>query len=187
MIFKFAIDDLAFASAEAFDPGIVAKAFPSDFVPEALAAGVVAVAFVPDDIPEVFPPDAASVTITITPAPMSVSPVAASRIYPLTVHLFCAERLTAKKAVNAANVNFRIKSYLFKDSLSSNPPHYNQSTPCPILQTVRKVLARLKYSVPLYKARSGFSILTEEYLTFQTVSPTQSCTPPQASNGKAKQ
>ena len=38
-------------------------------------------------------------------------------------------------------------------------------------QTVRKVLARLKYSVPLYKARSGFSILTEEYLTFQTVSP----------------
>ena len=38
-------------------------------------------------------------------------------------------------------------------------------------QAVRKVLARLKYSVPLYKARSGFSILTEEYLTFQTVSP----------------
>ena len=38
-------------------------------------------------------------------------------------------------------------------------------------QTVRKVLARLKYSVPLYKAKSGFSILTEEYLTFQTVSP----------------
>ena len=38
-------------------------------------------------------------------------------------------------------------------------------------QTVRKVLARLKYSVPIYKARSGFSILTEEYLTFQTVSP----------------
>ena len=113
MIFEFAIDDLAFASAEAFDPGAVAEAFSSDFVPEALAAEafavcVVAVAFVPDDIPEVFPPDAASVTITITPAPMSVSPVAASRIYPLTVHLFCAERLTAKKAVNAANVNFRI-------------------------------------------------------------------------------
>ena len=41
------------------------------------------------------------------------------------------------------------------------PPH----------QTVRKVLARLKYSVPRYKARNGFSILTEEYLTFQTVSP----------------
>ena len=40
-------------------------------------------------------------------------------------------------------------------------------------QTVRKVLARLKYSVPLYKARSGFSILTEEYLTFQTVSPSR--------------
>ena len=139
MIFEFAIDDLAFVAApEAFDLGIVAEAFSSDFVPEALAADVapeafaqdvVAVAFVPDDTPEVFPPDAGSVTITITPAPMSVSPVAASRIYPLTVHLFCAERLTAKKAVNAANVNFRIKSYLFKDSLSSNPPHYNQSTP----------------------------------------------------------
>ena len=28
-------------------------------------------------------------------------------------------------------------------------------------QTVRKVLARLKYPVPLYKAKSGFSILTE--------------------------
>ena len=41
----------------------------------------------------------------------------------------------------------------------------------PRSQTVRKVLARLKYSVPIYKARSGFSILTEEYLTFQTVSP----------------
>ena len=41
----------------------------------------------------------------------------------------------------------------------------------PLSQTVRKVLARLKYSVPIYKARSGFSILTEEYLTFQTVSP----------------
>ena len=40
----------------------------------------------------------------------------------------------------------------------------------PRSQTVRKVLARLKYSVPIYKARSGFSILTEEYLTFQTVS-----------------
>ena len=47
--------------------------------------------------------------ITITPAPMSVSPVAASRIYPLTVYLFCADRLTAKKTANAANVNFRIK------------------------------------------------------------------------------
>ena len=41
----------------------------------------------------------------------------------------------------------------------------------PRSQTVRKGLARLKYSVPIYKARSGFSILTEEYLTFQTVSP----------------
>ena len=38
-------------------------------------------------------------------------------------------------------------------------------------QTVRKVLARLKYPVPLCKARSGFSILTEECLTFRTTSP----------------
>ena len=38
-------------------------------------------------------------------------------------------------------------------------------------QTVRKVLARLKYPVPLCKARSGFSILTEECLTFRTISP----------------
>ena len=43
---------------------------------------------------------------------------------------------------------------------------------CPPLQTVRKVLARLKYPVPLYKARSGFSILTEECLTFRTTSLT---------------
>ena len=41
-------------------------------------------------------------------------------------------------------------------------------------KTVRKVLARLKYSAPIYKARSGFSILTEEYLTFQIVSPSDS-------------
>ena len=42
-------------------------------------------------------------------------------------------------------------------------------------KTVRKVLARLKYSVVhLHKARSGFSILTEEYLTIQTGSPTDS-------------
>ena len=34
-------------------------------------------------------------------------------------------------------------------------------------KTVRKVLARLKYSEPLYKVRSEFSILAEEYLTFQ--------------------
>lgn len=30
-----------------------------------------------------------------------------------------------------------------------------------ITQAVRKVHARLKHSVPLYKDRSGFSILTE--------------------------
>ena len=41
-----------------------------------------------------------------------------------------------------------------------------------ITQAVRKVLARLKHSVPLFnKARSGFSILTEECLTLQTTSP----------------
>lgn len=75
--------------------------------------------------------DLAFVAITITPAPMSVSPVAASRIYPLTVHLFCAARLTAKMTAIAANVNFRIKEYLFEDSLASNPFHYNQSTLSP--------------------------------------------------------
>ena len=37
--------------------------------------------------------------------------------------------------------------------------------------TVRKAHARLNYPVPLYKARSGFLILTEECLTFRTVSP----------------
>lgn len=46
-------------------------------------------------------------------------------------------------------------------------------------QVVRKVLARLKYSVPLYKAGIGFSILTEECLTFQTVFfPPHFCFPP---------
>ena len=38
-------------------------------------------------------------------------------------------------------------------------------------QAVRKVLVRLKYSVPLSKAESGFAIVTEECLTFRTVSP----------------
>ena len=47
-------------------------------------------------------------------------------------------------------------------------------------QAVRKAHARLKYSVHLYKAKSGFSILTEECLTFQTVSPPQKKT---AKNG----
>ena len=40
-----------------------------------------------------------------------------------------------------------------------------------ITQAVRKLLARLKHSVPLFKARSGFSILTEECLTFRMTSP----------------
>ena len=44
---------------------------------------------------------------------------------------------------------------------------------CVAPQAVLKVLARLKYSVPLYKAESGFSILTEECLTFRTISPTE--------------
>gem|GEM_PF-4134960 len=43
------------------------------------------------------------------------------------------------------------------------------------LSYVLKVLARLKYSVHLYKAKSGFSILTGECLTFQTVSPKNQC------------
>ena len=43
----------------------------------------------------------------------------------------------------------------------------NQNHP----QAVLKVLARLKYSVPLYKAESGFSILAEECLTFRTITP----------------
>ena len=42
-------------------------------------------------------------------------------------------------------------------------------------QTVLKVLSRLKYPVPPHKARSGFSILAKECLTFQTVSPTDQC------------
>ena len=42
-------------------------------------------------------------------------------------------------------------------------------------KAVRKVLARLKYSVPLYKAGIGFSILTEECLTFRTVFPPHFC------------
>ena len=37
-------------------------------------------------------------------------------------------------------------------------------------QTIRKVLTRLKYSAPLYKAGIRFRILTEECLTFRTVS-----------------
>ena len=41
-------------------------------------------------------------------------------------------------------------------------------------QAVLKVLARPKYSVPLYQANSEFLILAEECLTFQTVS---SCLP----------
>ena len=131
MILEFALDDLALDSAEAFAPGGVAEAFSSDFVPEALAADIAPIALDPGVDAEAFVPDAASVIITITPAPMSVSPVAASRIYPLTVHLFWAARLTAKMTAIAANVNFRIKEYLFEDSLASNPFHYNQSTLSP--------------------------------------------------------
>ena len=42
-------------------------------------------------------------------------------------------------------------------------------------QAVLKVLARPKYSVPLYKAKSEFLILAEECLTFETVSSTNQC------------
>lgn len=39
------------------------------------------------------------------------------------------------------------------------------------LQTVRKLLARLKYSILSYtKSESGFLILTDECLTFRTTS-----------------
>ena len=37
-------------------------------------------------------------------------------------------------------------------------------------QTVLKFLARLKYSEPLYKTEDKFLILTEEFMTFETVS-----------------
>ncbi len=57
--------------------------------------------------------------------------------------------------------------------LTLQRPYKASSSGLPPPQTVRKVLTRLKYSVPLYKARSGYSILTEEYLTFQTVSPNE--------------
>lgn len=130
MILEFALG-LSFVAAEAFAPGVAAEAFSSDFVPEALAADIVPIALDSDVAAEAFVPDAASVIITITPAPMSVSPVAASRIYPLTVHLFWAARLTAKMTAIAANVIFRTKEYLFEDSLASNPFHYNQSTLSP--------------------------------------------------------
>ena len=42
-------------------------------------------------------------------------------------------------------------------------------------QAVLKVLARPKYSVPLYKTKSEFLILAEECLTFETVSSTNQC------------
>lgn len=130
MILEFALG-LSFVAAEAFAPGVAAEAFSSDFVPEALAADIVPIALDPGAAAEAFVPDAASVIITITPAPMSVSPVAASRIYPLNVHLFWAARLTAKMTAIAANVIFRNKKYLFEDSLASSPFHYNQSTLSP--------------------------------------------------------
>ena len=130
MILEFALD-LVFVAAEALDLDDVSEACSSDFVPEELAADIAPKAFAPGVAAEAFVPDAASVIITITPAPMSVSPVAASRIYPLTVHLFWAARLTAKMTAIAANVIFRIKEYLFEDSLASNPCHYNQSTLSP--------------------------------------------------------
>ena len=46
---------------------------------------------------------------------------------------------------------------------------------CGYPQAVLKVLARPKYSVPLYKANSEFLILAEECLTFETVSSTNQC------------
>ena len=55
--------------------------------------------------------------------------------------------------------------------LNINNLHLQKSAD-PSSQADRKVLAKLKYSV-LYKAESGFSILTEECLTFQTTSTTR--------------
>lgn len=52
--------------------------------------------------------------------------------------------------------------------LNINNLHLQKSAD-PSSKADRKVLAKLKYSV-LYKAESGFSILTEECLTFQTTS-----------------
>lgn len=57
-------------------------------------------------------PIAFDADFTITPAPISVSPVAASRIYPQTVHFFvCADKFSTKKTAQAAANNFRIKFY----------------------------------------------------------------------------
>lgn len=42
-------------------------------------------------------------------------------------------------------------------------------------QAVLKVLARLKYSVLLYKTEDEFLILADECLTFETVSSTNQC------------
>ena len=55
--------------------------------------------------------------------------------------------------------------------LNINNLHLQKSAD-PSSQADRKVLAKLKYSV-IYKAESGFSILTEECLTFQTTSTTR--------------
>ena len=141
MILEFALG-LSFVAVEAFAPGVAAEAFV---------------------------PDAASVIVTITPAPMSVSPVAASRIYPLTVHLFWAARLTAKMTAIAANVNFRIKEYLFGDSLASNPFHYNQSTLSPSsihtkMQLTQVLLHFYTYfPVLLFKAANIAIVFTTDY------------------------
>ena len=59
----------------------------------------------------------------------------------------------------------------FRHDSQPQRPHHNPPRPKICLQAVRKVIARLKYSTPLYKARSKFSVLTEECFTFRTTAP----------------
>lgn len=47
------------------------------------------------------------------------------------IHEFAAELYQVRRRRNIIEVNFRIKEYLFEDSLASNPFHYNQSTLAP--------------------------------------------------------
>ena len=68
------------------------------------------------------------------------------------------------------NKEIHLKAFIEDDSKNFGSSSIWFST----LKTARKVLEKLKYSVSLYKARSRFSIPTEEYLIFQTVWPTDS-------------
>ena len=67
-------------------------------------------------------------------------------------------------------------SIIYKEEPHRPPPqlplkaHQCVTPETPTSQAVRKVLAKLKYSV-LYKAESGFPIITDECLTFRIVYP----------------